>query len=506
MHNFPRSLRAQHIKCTEEHPRCRRCERLDLECVRELKIMFREDAIQRGISFGREGVWTKRPGTTAHNRKTESVFQGLPLTQYTSRLFFLNLNEGDFQDSDDVPRTHSSAQVCPNSIDICTDLSIQSSIYHPLYSFPDTETYLLDYFIRGISPSCSLSELYNPYISLLVPLCFVSITLRHAVLAVSANQLCLLGKDQFAEQVCHHKHMALQGLRREISAGVHADATVASILMLCFHDISDGCSPSWMTHLHGGLQLIDHTTSRGSSDLWKFFRMYFVAHNIMSRTASENCHQDDILELWSDSENLEEIDMLMGCSRGLLTLINNISIHASEKAKIQKYRRLTPAETQYYAKVSLDISTALLGLKQTLPQHATGREDLERIAQVKHLAAFLYLNERLEDKLDIDDRRRRGVSEGCKSRLISSMIELISTLPDMATLLWPLFVLGNTGLENEEQRRFVLDRLANIQKTRNLGSVKRTIDAVKHAFVTKSLCSSGNKAWVHETYRYISLA
>jgi hypothetical protein len=62
-----------------------------------------------------------------------------------------------------------------------------------------------------------------------------------------------------------------------------------------------------MTHLHGGLQLIDHTTSRGSSDLWKFFRMYFVAHNIMSRTASENCHQDDILELWSDSENLEEV-------------------------------------------------------------------------------------------------------------------------------------------------------------------------------------------------------
>lgn len=26
--------------------------------------------------------------------------------------------------------------------------------------------------------------------------------------------------------------------------------------------------------------------------------------------------------------------MLMGCSRGLLTLINNISIHASEKAKV----------------------------------------------------------------------------------------------------------------------------------------------------------------------------
>jgi hypothetical protein len=149
----------------------------------------------------------------------------------------LNLNEGDFQGSYGVPRTHSSAQIRPNSIDRCTDLSIRTSIYHPLHSFPDTETYLLDYFIRGISPSCSLSESYNPYISLVVPLCFVSITLRHALLAVSANQLCLLGKDQFTEQVCHYKHMALQGLRQEISAGVHDDGTVASILMLCFHDV-----------------------------------------------------------------------------------------------------------------------------------------------------------------------------------------------------------------------------------------------------------------------------
>lgn len=215
----------------------------------------------------------------------------------------------------------------------------------------------------------------------------------------------------------------------------------------------------------------------------------------------------------------------MGCSRGLLTLINNISIHASKKAKVlleystlSKYipnheitldtkdRRLTPTEAQHYTKISLNINTALLGLKQTLPQHSTGREDLEKTAQVKYLAAFLYLSERLEDEPDIDGLGRLGVSEECKSRLVSLMIEMISTLPDMATLLWLPFVLGNTGLENEEQRRFLLDRLANIHNTRNLGSVRRAIDAVKHAFLTKSLFSSGNKAWVHENYRYISLA
>jgi hypothetical protein len=82
----------------------------------------------------------------------------------------------------------------------------------------------------------------------------------------------------------------------------------------------------------------------------------------------------------------------------------------------------------------------------------------------------------------------------------------MSTLPDMHTLLWPLFVLGNAGLQNEEQRRFVLDRLISMEKTQNLGSVKRTIIAVKHAFKTKSLLSPGARLWGHESYGYISLA
>lgn len=102
----------------------------------------------------------------------------------------------------------------------------------------------------------------------------------------------------------------------------------------------------------------------------------------------------------------------------------------------------------------------------------------------------------------------------------------------MATLLWPLFVLGNVKLENEEHRRFVLDRLLGIQKSRNLGSVRRAIEAVKHSFGTKNLglnseaeaeadlgfASAGSRSrsrstglgglqgWGQERVRYISLA
>lgn len=65
---------------------------------------------------------------------------------------------------------------------------------------------------------------------------------------------------------------------------------------------------------------------------------------------------------------------------------------------------------------------------------------------------------------------------------------------------------GMQGWKNEKHRRFILDRLTNIQKSRNLGSVCRTIEAVNDSFGTGDLKCSSNRMWGHESYRYISLA
>ncbi|KAJ5094191.1 hypothetical protein N7456_010052 [Penicillium angulare] len=268
--------------------------------------------------------------------------------------------------------------------------------------------------------------------------------------------------------------------------------------------------------------------------------MYFVAHDIMSRTTSDSWPEDETLHLWYDDENLEEI---------------------------LRSRSLTRYEVQKYASISSEVGKSLLSLKQRFSEQSEGKKGLQRVAQIKHAAALLYLTERFGPKKgkcastcfptcfpasltamewelediglqrsadqenisranhqtsgpqsdtstanyhkplgDITGQEYKGICAICKVKLITSMIELISTLPDMATLLWPLFVLGNVGLENEEQRRFVIDRLANIQRTQNLGSVRRTIDAVKHAFGTKELLPSNERSWGHETYHYISLA
>ncbi|KAL4758657.1 Zn(II)2Cys6 transcription factor [Aspergillus foveolatus] len=518
----------KHIQCTEEYPRCHRCESLNLQCVRGLRLTFREDAIQRGLSFGREGVWTRRP-PRAQKQTQKALFEAVPLQPYINRWVFLNVTTSDFYPNSTECQTLSS-----DTLELAVPSPLPST-YHPLHSFPETDSYLLDYFIRGISPSCSLSTSHNPYVSLVIPLCFVSDTLRHALLAVAANQLCLLGCNQFRQKACQHKDKALRGLRHEISTGLQDDGTVATVLMLCFQDISDGCSPSWITHLRGGLHLIECKGSPRSPSLWNFFRMYFVAHDIMSRTASDDWsnkwHGDDSAQLWSDQDDLEEIDVLMGCSRSLMTLIHRTSILAATRAKILKHRPLTPSEVEDHAGTTVSLHDSLITLNQRLPSHSGDRTDLEAIAHIKRLAGILYLTERLGPVNEAqailggnnhNDSYRptpAGTQTYSKHHLISSIITSISSLSNTntAALLWPLFVLGNAGLENEEHRRFVLDMLLGIQRARNLGSVRRTIEAVKHAFgakglrlvvhgANKMLAQGTQTEWGNARYRFISLA
>lgn len=214
----------------------------------------------------------KKPGTKESHKGTN--FQGIPLDSYIDRWMFLNATVGDFGAEFNTSQANSSPQSqyvnsnllmsasSPKSFSSSSSSSsfsssfIPPSIYHPFHSFSDLDSYLLDYFIRGISPSCSLSSSHNPYVSLVIPLCFSSVTLRHALLAVAANQLCLLGRVQFVTAACQYKHRALQGLRRDLSASVRDDGTVAAVLMLCFQDVrvqlslpSPPFSPSIFIHL-----------------------------------------------------------------------------------------------------------------------------------------------------------------------------------------------------------------------------------------------------------------
>lgn len=461
----------------------------------------------------------------------------MPLDDYRGRWVFLNTTYGDFStekpDSQDKRGESVRTEMSPTELvddAVSLTLSCTKALGHPLSSYSEIEGYLLQYFIEGIGPNCSLSISYNPYISLITPLSFYHSTLRSALLAVAANQLRLLGDSRFQKEACLYKDNALRGLQQAIITDSLDYGAVATVLMLCFHDISDGCDPSWVAHLRGGLKLIEYVSarSRQCEPLRRFLTMYFVAHDIMSRTATESRYEDKISCSWLEADDLDEIDGVMGCSRNLMTLIDRISALASEKQEILKFRPLTPVEIESYTSASNEIEMSLRFLKQNLPLHSSDRNELKRIAETKRLTALLYLQERLglaADSPDDDtnipsDPLTPGSAEmetsssenallstrQCKRHLVSLIIKLISTLPNTATLLWPLFVLGNTGLDSEEHRRFILDRLEHIQKTRNLGSVRRARLAVKRAFRMRDLDYPSGHLWGDHKSGFISLA
>ncbi|XRM36679.1 hypothetical protein ABZX51_000170 [Aspergillus tubingensis] len=503
--------KAKHVRCTEELPICRRCERLSLHCERGLQLLFQEDAVQRGISFGRKGTRPKQPDSARDRTvlKYNDVFYGVPLNAYTGRWIFLNSTSSDFMESSSDGDEMDTDGIEPDLLSVFVQfpdtIPLDKGLGHPLATYSHLESYLIDYFIHGIGPNCSLSPIENPYITLITPLALSHKTLRDALISAAGNQLRLLGDTRFSKEALIYKERALKGLQQEIELGSISDGAIATVLMLCFHDISDECAPSWVTHLQGGLDLLNRfpCTPTANYSLRRFFNMYFVAHAIMSRTATPQvCHGNGMFS-WADNDNLDEIDTIMGCSRRLMLLINEIS-------ELPVDTCTTPSSTTSSDDESVDIhlseaariATALTNIQQFLPQHSSDRDDLARIAETKRLAAIIYLFNRIDGTTYYTDVMTETKAD--KDTFINALINVMTHLPDRATLLWPLYILGHASLEDEDHRRFVLDRLERMQRTRNLGSVRRARMAVKHAFRVVDVRTTAKMR--ASKFGYISLA
>lgn len=202
---------------------------------------------------------------------------------------------------------------------------------------------------------------------------------------------------------------------------------------------------------------------------------------------------------------------------------------------MSKSRPLSISELSYFNNARNNLELELQSVQQTLPSYAKDRDDLLRVAEVKRLTALLYLRQRLGTPRNSSilspvsvglyarypitfntKTSRASTSPGSlalvesstlawKEKLVTDIIAIISTLPDTATLLWPLFVIGSVDIDNEEHRRFILERLQNIQNSRNLGNIRRARLAVESAYRARDLDHPRGNDWGREG-RGISLA
>lgn len=474
--------------------------------------------MQRGICLGREGRWSKHgKAKGARKKSAEHIF----LTPNV-KLIFLNTTYSHFgrgrpshDDSDPEDRTDTDMETetlpCPTPKKTSIGLAFQNPPSQAHFSIqrstsfppilPPHEAYLFDYFVSAICPGCSLSQAHNPYLYYITPMSFAYPPLHSAIISVSANELRLVNDRRFEREAWWYKIQALKGLRMSITSGDIGWPFIATILMLCFYDISDGCHESWMTHLRSGLNIMHQLDCNltESQSLRKFCFMYFVAHQIMGHTVKA-FDEDSGNYAWLEEDCIEEIDPLMGCSRGLLDLISNISKVAFDSAAIINKRPLTETETASLTTRCNELERSLHTIQQ-IPPPVSDSIYLAKVAEVKRITALLFLHERVFTLLQPTARSASALQH--KGRLIDTLIQQISPLSNSPTLLWPLFVLGNASPEDEEVRRFVLERLNDLLKLRNLGSVRLARQLIEGKYRSWDLELEGEK---RPKGKWISLA
>jgi hypothetical protein len=486
--------KAKHVRCTEEQPECARCSRLHLQCQYGMRLLWQEDAVQRGICFGREGAWSKYGKTKrdVHGEEQQVVpyyvrTKADPIFLHTSYRHFEGLDgeegEGNEEEGkgDDIEEGQA-IQTLPNPTVALSHLS----------TLPHNDAYLLDYFIKAICPNCSLSPTDNPYLYYIAPMAFVYPPLHDAVISIAATERRLLNDKRFEKEACLYKSRALQGIQETITSGMIGWSCIATVLMLCFGDISDGCNDSWRTHLRGGLTLINQaelqTNCTESQKLRKFCRIYFVAHDIMGRTAATSS-VPSTLYTWLDDDDLEEIDPLMGCSRGLLDVINRISSMNSTLDQTRCRRPLAREDLSRLEQDGAELERSLHSLRQHASASTTN-PNIALVAEAKRTTALLYLYQGLDAVFQSLRETNTSLPEHI-TRLVDCLIAQLVPLPVTPTLLWPLFVLGNASPHNEYHRRFVLERLGDILRERNLGSVRLARRLIENRFRDCDLQMSG---------------
>ncbi|KAG7901099.1 hypothetical protein KL907_004544 [Ogataea polymorpha] len=427
---------------------------------------------------------------------------------------------------------------CPYSIGSPSEFVVEHKNKSLLANLKPEERELLLYFINSICPVCvcypekcklsshplesidsfryKLNPETNPYLYLIVPLAAGSAMVLNSILAASAYQLFLLGKKEFEEISDSYTKQVLGELPHAIGDIHNMDEVLATIIMLCFKEISSNCGSGaqWTTHLAQAKELLKETRMRtNESPVSKFFTRYFISHEVLGETAwvGEN-HSNDSVPLPRlpqpifDDPHLEtlrndgdtRIDLVLGCSAYLISIIHRISMLGKcyedlELETSQASRDAIEAEVWIRREhLHREIEDLCQEFESTPEVNDEDAHYIETIAEIKRLTAIIYLFARID--LEAVYQHDGIISKSFHKRHVDTqqiskhIVSLMRSLPDIyMTLLWPLFVIGIVSTVADEDRWFVLNAFTTLQKKRELGSVRTACSVVTSVWKEKDL-------------------
>ncbi|KAJ4023800.1 hypothetical protein NW766_000023 [Fusarium irregulare] len=435
------TCRSRKIKCDETKPSCRNCSSRGLACNNALQLKWESEFTARGLSFGREGVWTKEDRPRQRNPVVHSPV--LFLTPSVEPRHFINTYHSDFVKDPNLEKTLvREAMVLREEGAVVLR---KPSLGPCLSAFPTLDTperSLFEYYLLKLCPlTTPSSQLSSPFASMVAPL-FTHAgqdLLVQSVLAFAARHRSI--KDpSWARSAMRMKGKALTGLLQKIrSPDVTADVILdpqvpATMMFLCLYEILDNGDYRWVFHLRASQDFmrkrqqlaLPSSDNMGFGSLAVFAERYFAFQDVISRTA---CGNSPIfgLEYWQRPDHADDIDAWMGCSPAMASVIFKIT----ELARTRNRNNMSQKEYDVQVE-ELDRELAMVSSNVTALEAMD--ENVRRSVDLKKTSVQVYFHCLLRDA---------NPSTPEVTCLVTKVLESIHSLIQQgsaAGLLFPLFV------------------------------------------------------------------
>lgn len=300
---------------------------------------------------------------------------------------------------------------------------------------------LFEYYLQQVCPrTTASSKSSSPFASVILPFCMsASPTIFRAIQALGACHWSRFDSN-YSAIALRCKSEALRDLRYTLatkgSLTCSTDPEVlVTMMMLCLYEIVDNCDQHWTIHLKGAKELIrlkrqqQGALSRhgvSQDPVSAFAELFFAFQDVMGRTA---CGEEVLFgnDYWS--ENDQNIDLWMGCSPELVSILSSIT----EMSRTRRQLTSISARDSFTLRAA-SLKHRLEHLVQEIGDDNGNDETLQSAAEMKRLAAVLYLHCALYGA---------SPSTPLVVEYVRNIFRLVSDLLDRGSLVsmtWPVFV------------------------------------------------------------------
>ncbi|KAL4863594.1 hypothetical protein BDV12DRAFT_189594 [Aspergillus spectabilis] len=444
--------RASRVRCDTKKPTCTRCHERGLTCSTKVVLKWESEFTSRGIAFGRAGVWNKAGKGSTPSPSSPNAFsldeQEWCLIPQVESWHFINSSVEAFElpyrvePADD---DHAVVRAWRPGSSFALPYGYESAVIRVARPVPNppifphlsgtNQGHLFEYYVQRVCPRTIASvRSPSPFASIIIPfLSTASATVSKAVQALGA---CALSQKDpaYGAVGLHLKSEAIRGLRHrliasESSASSSDPELLVVMLLLCLYELIDRCDERWTIHLKGAKELIRYRRQQAAlpdsqdAEVTSFAEQFFAFQDIMGRTA---CGKQPMFgtDYWRHGER--KIDPWMGCSPELVSILSDIT-------ELSQTRRQLASDSERAA-LSLKAANLCRQLEELVQDADEGDVALQSIAELKRLAAILYLHCSLYNA---------SPTTGLVVRYVRKILKLVSDTLDAGTcigLAWPVFV------------------------------------------------------------------